>query len=170
MLAARPCFRYDVEGASWVVRAYYRARQRLPSAHRALWVRACMVFRGSATTGSGKFPTLVVDDLFVDSLFARHEVEIVSTVPVVVRTPRHRRALMEVLGRGLRGRAALSDANKVVDTTRGTAREFIVSVRGLRSLVDAGIYAALSAAARWDDGRDAATTSRWARDDSSRWS
>jgi glycosyltransferase involved in cell wall biosynthesis len=169
VLAARPSFRYDVEGASWVVRAYYRARRRLPSAHRALWGAGVYGLSKLGHDRLGRFPSLVADDLFVDSLFERSEFEIVSTVPVVVRTPRNTRALMAILHRGLSGRAALTEANDgVVDTTRETTRELIASVRGLRSLVDAGVYAALAAAARRHDGRNAATISSWERDDSSR--
>ena len=37
MLAARPAFRYQTEGASWLVRSFYRARNRIPSTHNALW-------------------------------------------------------------------------------------------------------------------------------------
>jgi exopolysaccharide biosynthesis WecB/TagA/CpsF family protein len=37
LLAVRPAFRYDTSGAAPIVKAYYRARERMPSMHGALW-------------------------------------------------------------------------------------------------------------------------------------
>jgi len=167
-LAARPAYRYSDEGADWIVRAYYRARGRMPSLSASLWGAGVYGLSQRGHERIGAFPDLTVDDLFVDRQFLRHEIEIVPTVPVVVRTPRNVRALLPTLSRVLRGREQVIAADRSADTTRQTMGALARSVRGPRSLFDAAVYAAVALAARRQAADSGANGPRWERDDSSR--
>lgn len=163
-LAARPPVRMDSSGASWVVRRYQAARSRLPTGAHALWGAGTYALseRGHARLGS--FPHVVADDLFVDAVFARHEVAVVTTDPVVVRAPRTLTALLAVTRRSALGNAELRNAG-VADTSRSTALALARSVRGPLSLLDAVVYAAVVLVARQ---RAARPGPAWDRDDSTR--
>ena len=106
-LAARPPFVYDVDGARSLVRAYYRARLRLPANTTALWGAGCYAMSRAGRSRFGHFPGLVADDYFVDTLFDPHEKRVVDVEPVVVRSPRTSRALGRVLRRTYGGNAEL---------------------------------------------------------------
>ncbi|WP_166786588.1 WecB/TagA/CpsF family glycosyltransferase [Cryobacterium sp. TMT1-19] len=162
LLAARPAFRYDTTGASPLVRAYYRARGRMPSMHSALWGAGVYAVNAAGHDRFGAFPALTADDLFVDTIFTSDEKTTLDTVPVRVRTPRSIRGLIAVLTRQHRGTIESSSSS----TTVRSMRELAWSVRGPASAWDALTYAALTGT-----GRVAAARSRrkkWERDDSSR--
>jgi hypothetical protein len=163
VLAARPSFRYDTRGASWPVRAYYRARQRLPETTQHLWGAGAYALSRSGHERFSAFPDLVADDLFVDSLFAEAEKRVVDTDPVVVRTPRDLRGLMAVLRRTYRGNRELTGQSPA--TTSRTLRELAGSVRDAASLLDAVVYASLAVAGRH---RASGPGARWDRDETSR--
>jgi GT2 family glycosyltransferase len=162
VLAARPAFRYDTAGAGPLVRAYYRARERMPSAHSALWGAGVYGLSEAGHERLGAFPALTADDLVVESAFARTEKRIVDTEPVRVRTPRSTAGLLAILARQHRGTAEA----RTTDTTADTARELLASVRGPLSLVDAAVYAALTLAGRRQRRRY--VSGHWERDESSR--
>lgn len=167
LMAARPAFRYETADASPVVRAFYRARSRLPSIGLALWGAGAFAISEQGHRRFGAFPVISPrfsgDDLFVDHQFDVVEKRVVDTPPVVVRTPRHASALVGTLRRNYRTQFELRDHS----TTSTTARELLSSVRGRREAVDAFIYAGFVTIARlrmpWS-GRRAV----WERDDTSR--
>lgn len=163
--AARPPYRYDTTGASAVVRAYYRARRRMPSTRSALWGAGAYALSKAGHDRFAAFPAVIADDLFVDGLFLADEKSIVAASPVRVRTPRTTAALMGILRRNSRGAAEL-DAGSV----HSSVRELVAGVRGLSSAVDAVVYAALAAAARLRLTRPGrrGPTLLWERDTSSR--
>jgi exopolysaccharide biosynthesis WecB/TagA/CpsF family protein len=163
VLAARPSVRDDTRGASWPVRAYYRARQRLPETTQHLWGAGAYALSRSGHERFSAFPDLVADDLFVDSLFAEAEKRVVDTDPVVVRTPRDLRGLMAVLRRTYRGNRELTGQSPA--TTSRTLRELAGSVRDAASLLDAVVYASLAVAGRH---RASGPGARWDRDETSR--
>ena len=105
VLAARPSFQYDDSGATWPVRAYYRARRRLPSTQRALWGAGVFALSERGHDRLGEFPDVTADDYFVDQLFSVEEKMIVPTPPVHVRTPRTTASLLKILRRNVRGPA-----------------------------------------------------------------
>ena len=173
VLAARPVARMNADGASILVRSYYRARARLPQLHSSLWGGGCYAVNSVGHQRFDHFPSVVGDDLFVDSSFASDEKLIVAVDPVVVRTPRRPRDLHAVLRRTYRGNAQLlsladrpgSEAAAGA-TTRGTVGQLIRSVRGPGSAFDAVVYAGFAV---W--GRVAQRPTgppQWERDNSSR--
>lgn len=107
VLAARPSFRYDDSGATWPVRAYYRARRRLPSTQRALWGAGVFALSQQGHERLVQFPDVTADDYYVDQLFSAEEKLIVPAPPVRVRTPLTTASLLNVLRRTVRGPAEL---------------------------------------------------------------
>lgn len=156
--AARPASRYDVTGADPLVRAFYRARDRMPSLHRALWGAGAYALSEAGRARFGAFPHLVADDLFVDRSIPRERVAVVPAAPAIVRTPTTRRALLSTLRRVARGNGQQGGAS----TTSTTVRELLLSVRSPLSAVDALVYAGFVLAAR--RARPAAEGVRWERD------
>ncbi|MGP5382730.1 glycosyltransferase family 2 protein [Glutamicibacter arilaitensis] len=174
-LAARPAFVYDDGTATWPVRAFYRARRRLPSTAQALWGAGAYALSREGHTRFGAFPDVTGDDLFVDLQFLPQEKDILATPPVQVLTPRDTRSLLKILRRNYRGDAEFAtlkrDGNVSArvrhNGTKQTVLELVQSVTGPRSLRDALVYASLVSFAR----RRPSTADRgtlWERDESSR--
>ncbi|MCP9934478.1 glycosyltransferase [Cyanobium sp. Candia 9D4] len=160
ILAARPAFRWDLQGAEPVVIAYYRARGRMPSMSGSMWGAGVYGLSEAGHRILGKFPRVIADDLLVERSFPPGRKYVASGPAVVVRTPRTVRDLMAVLSRSRRGPAEQS-----LDTGRASVRELLRTVAGPGSAVDAVCYALLAAAAR---RRANHTTLRWERDLSTR--
>lgn len=158
-LAARPTYQWHLDGVAWLVRAYYRARSRVPSAHTALWGAGVYGLSAEGRARFAEFPDVVADDLYVDQLFDATEKHVVDTDPVVVRVPRTTHELLKILRRQARGSRELHSG-----TTSNTARELLLSVRGPSSLLDAATYAGFALLSRWPRRAVAG----WERDDSSR--
>jgi glycosyltransferase involved in cell wall biosynthesis len=163
-LAARPSAVYRTESASWPVRAYYRARSRMPSLNSAIWGAGVYALSRAGHERLGSFPHITGDDLWVDRLFGEAEKAIITGAPVVVRTPQSLSALVKVSRRAVRGENEAGPTGAHTSTTAGTVRELARSVRGPYSAFDAIIYAAVAALAR----SGSRTATRWERDDSSR--
>jgi Glycosyl transferase family 2 len=169
VLAARPTATYDTSGASRSVRAFYRARQRMPVTGEHLWGGGAYALSAAGHARLHEFPDLTADDLFVDSLFGDHEKAVVPTDPVIVRTPRTVRSLLTVLARTYRGNAEIV----VVAPPGGqpTVRSGRSALQLLRTattparLIDALVYGCLVVAARLLYRR---SSLRWERDESSR--
>ena len=165
MLAARPTCRYDVTGASFVVRSFYRARSAIPSLSSALWGAGIYALSESGHRRLQSFPDLTGDDLWVDQLFAPAEKRVVESEPVVVQGPRTVSGLLSILRRTYRGNAQLHGLSGQ-SSTAATARELAGSIHGPRSLVDASVYAGVVLLARIQ--AFAGRAQQWERDDSSR--
>lgn len=180
VLAVRPSFRYVCSDASWPIRAFYRARRRLPSTSEHLWGAGVYGVSRQGHERFGRFPSLTADDLFIDQQFAPNEKAILTTPPVQVRTPRDAVTLMRVLRRNYRGKRELAqttahhssnDANGLShSSSRETLRQLFSSIRGLPSTIDAATYATLVLSARlpqaWRPNRTSDIA--WERDESSR--
>jgi hypothetical protein len=124
----------------------------------------------------GAFPEVVGDDLWVDRLFDRGEMEIVDCAPVVVAVPRRTRDLIRLLRRTYRAKS------ETAPDPNGRARQTMPStLRDLGRLVaagpgpalDAAAYGAFAAGARLalaliQAAGTPAAGARWERDDSSR--
>lgn len=168
-LAARPPFVYDTAGATWLVRAYFRARSRLPDNGNALWGAGCYALSREGRGRFDAFPSLLADDYFVDSLFPDTDKQVVPTTPVVVRTPRTASALRAVLRRTYAGNAQLGAHLRSIpgaDRSRThNVRDLMRSVRSAASLVDAAVYAAFGLIGRVQARRNSLG---WSRDESTR--
>jgi glycosyltransferase involved in cell wall biosynthesis len=146
VLAARPAFRYDTAGADRLVAAYYRARGRIPAMHQHLWGAGAYALSEEGHARLGHFPALTADDLYVNELFERTEIDIVPTDPVEVRCPRTWRVLLATLRRVQAGKKQMSEDHDIVRV--GGLRPVLAGVRGPGSLADAFVYAGLSFLAR----------------------
>lgn len=162
ILCARPSFVYQTERASWAVRAYYRARNRIPHVSRSMWGAGIYGLSREGHERMGDFPALAADDCYIDSLFADGEKTILDSVPVTVRTPRTARALLTVLKRVYRSNSELPAGYR--RTTSETLRDLASSVSGLRSGFDATVYAAFAITGRLLPS----SQGHWERDESSR--
>lgn len=168
VLAARPRRVYDLQGATSIVRRYYRARSRLPGTNRALWGAGAYALSEEGRSRFGRFPEVTADDLFIDSLFSRDELAIIDTATVTVHGPRDLTGLMAVLRRTYRGNAELrgGDAGRDMRMTTGaTVADLVRSMTNPQGALDALTYAALVLAARAMSARSGGV---WERDASSR--
>jgi glycosyltransferase involved in cell wall biosynthesis len=168
VLAARPASRYDTDEASWLVRSFYRARSRIPSTKNALWGAGAFAL---SEAGRGRFqefpsisPRFSGDDLFVDQQFLPTEKVVLDTPPVIVRTPRRARALLDILRRNRRAKAELNGW----PTTSQTLRELIRSGRSAQGAIDAAVYAGFVTLARLRRRQPTDSEGVWERDESSR--
>jgi hypothetical protein len=162
ILCARPAFTYDTEGASWCVRAYYRARNRLPQASQSIWGAGVYGLNLRGHSRLGEFPDVTADDCYIDGLYEDGEKMILDCPPVTVRTPRSAKALLATLKRVYRGNAELRGTG--TPHTSRTLRQLAGSVQGPASALDATVYAAFALVGRLR----APAAPLWERDDSSR--
>lgn len=163
-LAARPVFRYDTNGAAWSVRAYFRARSRIPAASAALWGAGVYGISQRGHDRFSEFPPMTGDDLYIDGLYSKDEKRVLECGPVQVRTPRSPSALFHTLNRVYRGNAEQRRGSG--SATMQTMRELLQSVRGPISALDAVIYAAFAVSGRWHSRPGSG--SHWERDETSR--
>ena len=168
VLAARPASRYDTHGAGRLVRSFYRARNRIPSAKNAMWGAGAFALSEDGRKRFGEFPSISPrfsgDDLFVDQQFLPTEKAVVDTLPVIVRPPRRAGVLLAVLRRNRRAKAELSGW----PTTSQTLRELLQSVRSAQGAVDAVVYAGFVTLARLRRRQPADPAGTWERDEGSR--
>jgi hypothetical protein len=162
LLCARPAFSYDTAGASWPVRAYYRARNRLPQASASMWGAGVYGLSLEGHQRLGEFPAVTNDDCFIDRLFESPEKATLGCLPVTVRTPRSATALLSTLKRVYRGNLELRGVPGV--RTGRTVRELAASIRGPLSALDALVYGGFALAGRLAPRPVLA----WERDESSR--
>ena len=185
VLAARPAFEYDYSKAAFTVRAFYRARRRIPSTNQALWGAGVYGLTEAGHARFGRFPSLTADDLFVDQQFELWEKAVLNTPPVRVVTPRTLASLFAVLQRHYRGKAEFVEKTAKFPGTatistefpgnggtgsRRILRELLGSVRGPGSALDAVTYASIVVRARRRQKRltYASHNHQWERDNSSR--
>ena len=171
VLAARPECRYDSDGASALVRSYYRARQRIPQHKLAMWGAGVYGLSAKGHQRFGVFPVVTGDDLYVDTQFDAGEKAVVATDPSVVKTPADAKSLLAIRRRSHRGTAELpTDGHgpdaRSRDMGLDTAVAVLRAIRGPRSAVDAAVYIGLAVAARWP----VRAAQVWERDESSRTS
>lgn len=177
-VAARPPVAYRSDASSPAVRRYFRARSRMPSLLDHLWGAGVY---GLSATGRARFetfPDVMADDLWIDLLFDRTEVEIVDCEPVLVAVPHRVRDLAHVLRRAYRGKAengmGFRGANQARGTTGSTLRDISrLALSSPAAAIDATIYATFAAGVRLLRALETAVgtpaaSDRWERDESSR--
>jgi hypothetical protein len=169
VLVARPSSRYDTGGASALVRSYFRAGSRIPRHRSAVYGAGAYGLSEKGHERLGAFPAVTGDDLYVDTLFNTDEKAVVSTDPVVVKTPADAKSLLAILHRSRRGRAELlADRQglgaRARNTSVDTAVAVLRSIRGPRSAADAGVYLGMKMAGRLPHRNPRV----WERDESSR--
>jgi glycosyltransferase involved in cell wall biosynthesis len=171
-VVAAPRVRFDVDGCSWVVRAFFAVFRRLPYTRQGLVGLGVYGMSESARGRFGAFPDVVADDLYVQRLFSEEERVVVDATFEVV-APRTVRGLLQVRTRVARGNQEL--AARAADlgiesgsTSAGTARALAGEVVRTPALLPAAlVYLAVTAIAR-ARARRAGTGTVWERDESSR--
>ncbi len=171
VLAARPRFVYDTSEATLPVRAYYRARARIPAPARRLWGAGGYAASAAGHERFGAFAAVTADDSWFDAQFDDAEKRVVDTDPMRVRTPRDCAALLAVLARQRRGYLELG----VAPQTQRRGAALLTSVRSPEAAIDALWYLLLTLASRRRararmrvGARGGAAAVRWERDGSTR--
>jgi glycosyltransferase involved in cell wall biosynthesis len=165
----------DVSRSPLLVRSYFAINSRLPVFRNALFGRGVIALSAEGRGRFDRFPDVVADDLFLDSLFTGVEKREVGSVSARVVAPRRTRDLLRRLVRVRRGnasmRAALAASSGIRDTGRRRARTSWLRDVALRdpSLIPAAAcYAAITFAAAVLARLPQRPGAAWGRDDSSR--
>ena len=109
-LAATARRELDLTGRPLLVRAYFAIHRRLPTFRTGLFGRGVIVLAEAGRARFERFPDLVSDDLFLDSLFTVDEKQEVYAVHAVIATPRRTSHLVRRLARVRGGNAQMRSA------------------------------------------------------------
>lgn len=168
---ASPDIVFDVDGATWPVRAFYEVFTRTPYATESLTGLGVYGLSRSARERFDRFPELTADDLFVQRLF-RPEERVVADGRFRVSVPRDLTNLVRVRTRVAKGNSELArhreDENddRFESTSSSTLKRIGDMVRSNPRLVpSAGVYVGVSVVSRI---RARFTRARWERDRSTR--
>jgi len=164
----------DLTGRPLLVRAYFAVHGRLPVFRDGLFGRGVVALSEAGRARFERFPALVADDLFLDSLFTQAEKRHVTSYAARVATPRRTGDLVRRLVRVRGGNAAMRAASangEVAAPVRSAAR-----LSWLRDVVlprpwlapAAVCYVAITVAAAVAARRAADGGAAWGRDESSR--
>lgn len=173
-LAAVPRRELDLRGRPWPVRAYFAVNTRHPAFQAGLFGRGMIAISEAGRSRFDRFPDMIADDLFLDSLFAEAEKVCVDSVVTTVAAPLRTKDLVRRLVRVRRGNAAMR--------TAGGTGEIDIAVRSadrmawlrdvvLRSpsLAPAGlVYVCISVVAALLAKRSPENDTTWQRDESTR--
>jgi len=170
-LAATARRELDLTGRPLPVRAFFAINRRLPAYRTGLFGRGVIVLSEAGRARFERFPDMISDDLFLDSLFTDGEKAHVSRVPARVATPRRTSHLVRRLVRVRGGNAAMRAAaarGEVSVPIRAADRSAWLHVVLRRPwlapaavcYVGISLYAAVAAKRHPERG--------WGRDDSSR--
>jgi glycosyltransferase involved in cell wall biosynthesis len=163
VLVASPRIVFELEDASWSVRAFYRIYRELPYVSEGL---IGLGVYGLSETGRGRFaefPDVTSDDLFVQRLFAPQE-RATSPGTFHVAVPRDLSNLVKVRTRTAAGNTELAgaDADTFERSTTSTSRALVeLLLSRPRDLPAVGVYVAVTAVSRVLARRGSAT---WHRD------
>lgn len=159
-LAARPPLRYVTEECTKPVQRFYGARARTPSLMSALWGAGIYGVSRAGRARWRAFPVDEADDLFVDRLFNRDEVQIVDTDHALVRVPRNIPALVHTLRRVYR-----QSASGLAGSSASSLSDLVYANRSPLQWTDLGTYVAVAALGR---ARSPEQATAWQRDETSR--
>ncbi|MGS2617011.1 glycosyltransferase [Micromonospora sp. LZ34] len=173
-LAATVRRELDLTGRPVLVRAYFGIHRHLPVFRDGLFGRGVIGLSEAGRRRFDRFPTLVADDLFLDSVFGATEKRQVETVSSRVATPRRTRDLVRRLSRVRGGNSAMraaAERGQVGGAVRPAARlSWLHDVVLPRPwLAPAALcYVAITVVAALSVRNDRDGAAGWARDDSSR--
>lgn len=164
----------DLTGRPLLVRAYFAVHGRLPVFRDGLFGRGVVALSEAGRARFDRFPELVADDLFLDSLFTQAEKRQVTSYAARVATPRRTGDLVRRLVRVRGGNAAMRAASangEVTAPVRSAAR-----LSWLRDVVlprpwlapAAVCYVAITVVAALAARRAGDGGAAWGRDESSR--
>jgi glycosyltransferase involved in cell wall biosynthesis len=169
-LAAAPRFEFDLEGASWAVRAYYDIWSRMPYFDTGRIAGAFALSReGRARFGA--FPHVISDDGFVRLQFAPGERKTVGDEMVTVVAPRTLADLLKIKTRSKAGTMELRAkfpqlfANETASEGASARRMLVMPSLWAKCAVYAYVNIVAKRRAR---ARLAKSATVWERDESSR--
>ncbi len=170
VLAAAPMFRFDLEGASWAVRAYYRIWSLMPYFDTGRIAGAFALSRDGRER-FGAFPSIISDDGYVRLHFAPSERKTIESETVTVVAPRTLRDLIKIKTRSKAGTMELRAKHPTL-----FANETASEGGSLRRMVSmpwmwpqCAVYGLVNVVAkRRARARLARSESVWERDESSR--
>lgn len=175
VLATVPRRELDVSRSTLPVRAYYAINSRLPVFQNALFGRGAIVLSAKGRGRFGRFPDVVADDLFLDSLFAPLEKRQVDSVSARVTVPRRSRDLVRRLVRVRRGNVSMRAASapgggapREIRRADRTSWLRHVVVHNPALIPAATCYVAITITAAVIARLPAQTGAEWGRDNSSR--
>jgi glycosyltransferase involved in cell wall biosynthesis len=87
------------QGSALAVRGYYAVNRRLPVFNDGLFGRGVIALSAAGRSRFDEFPDLIADDLFLDSLFQRHEKRHLDDVVMTVTAPPRTAQLVRRLAR-----------------------------------------------------------------------
>lgn len=111
-LAAVPGRIVDTAGRPWLVRVYLAVHQQHPAFRDGLFGRGMIALSGAGRARFTRFPEMVADDLFLDSLFSADEKAHTDAFAVTVAAPFTTKQLLHRLVRVRRGNAAMRRAGR----------------------------------------------------------
>lgn len=174
VLAAVPRRKLELAGRPWPVRAYFAVNSRLPVFDGGLFGRGMIALSEAGRARFDRFPDMVADDLFLDSLFTEAEKVCVDEVVTTVAAPRRTRDLVRRLVRVRRGNAAMRRAggerHLAIEVRPSDRMSWLWDVvRPNPWLAPAGlVYAGISLIAAVLAKRLPESDTTWQRDDSTR--
>ncbi len=174
VLAAVPRRAVELAGRPWPVRAYFAVSSRHPAFRTGLFGRGMIAVSEAGHARFDRFPDMVADDLFLDSLFADDEKVCVDTVVAVVAAPLRTRDLVLRLIRVRRGNAAMRTAAAsgalgiAVRPAQRTAWLRDVVLREPRLAPAGVVYVLITVAAALLAKRSPESDTTWQRDESTR--
>ncbi|WP_115924314.1 glycosyltransferase [Calidifontibacter indicus] len=122
-IVAVPSRRIDTRGRPILVRSYFAVNSRLPIFRDALFGRGTICLSAPARARFDRFPTVIADDLFLDSLFTASERVVVPEVEVLIAAPHSTKELLNRLVRVRRGNSELrANAEFAGSSLRATDR------------------------------------------------
>ncbi len=161
----------DLEGCSWLVRAYYAVWLQLPYVRDGLMGTGVYALSREGRQRFGEFPQLIADDGYVRALFEPSERLLVTECHVLVRAPRNLANLVKIK---TRSRLGVYELHMKFPELAGAAEAHGGALRFVASRpslwVPAMVYLAVNLLTRWRARRMARQRgfSVWERDDSRR--
>jgi glycosyltransferase involved in cell wall biosynthesis len=165
----------DVSRSPLLVRSYFAINSRLPVFRNALFGRGVIALSAEGRSRFDRFPDVIADDLFLDSLFTPAEKREVDSVSAWVTAPRRTRDLLRRLVRVRRGNASMRAALAAGSGTRSASRRSArtswlhdVALRNPALIPAATCYAAITLTAAVLAKLPQRPGDAWGHDDSSR--
>jgi glycosyltransferase involved in cell wall biosynthesis len=124
VLASTARRKVDVSHSPLAVRAYEAINSRLPVFLHALFGRGVMALSAEGRGRFDCFPTVLADDLFVDSLFTSAEKREVDSVITLVTAPRSTRDLVRRLARVRHANAGIRAMRGEESSRHGAAAQY----------------------------------------------
>jgi glycosyltransferase involved in cell wall biosynthesis len=121
LAAVAPTPRYDIAGASAIVRSHYRMWTALNTSVNAIYGTGAMMVSACGRARFGEWPDVIADDYFLDGLFAADEKRRVAEVETLVTLPRHFVACVSRKARVHQGKRDVIDAGFRPAQSGGTA-------------------------------------------------